>query len=409
MTRKTKHKAVPGAIVKYVILSVLSAAAFTASLFYTQTAIIHIGGYLSGAVANAAPHQLKFILNYSMPIIDICYNSGIASVSVLDEVRKIFCSVYGISFTDPVSILGAQFSAMESYNRIKRAAAPPDGNEQGEPNREDSPIHAESSISTEDEYELTPRDTDKDDKNLIAGQKVSIRNETKIKIDIDQLGKEPLKINFAKKGPAVLIYHTHTTEAYSRVYKFLGGEDPRWDRNPKNSVVRVGSELATKLKKKYGIDVIHNGSVHDYPSYSGSYDRSLNTAQNILKSYPSIRIVLDIHRDALDAGRALRMVKNIEGDNAAQIMFVVGTNEGGLWHPHWRENLKLAIELQTRMNALYPGLARPINLRTGRFNQHISSGALLVEIGADGNTLEESLRSTEYIARVLAEIISEAK
>lgn len=406
MTRKTKHKMGTGAIIKYVIVSILSAAVFIATLFYTVTAVASVGGYASKVVTGISPQQFKFVLNCSMPIINICYNSGMASISVLGEVRNIFCSVYGISFTSPISILGAQFSAMESYNRTRKTVTPHDENKQSEPEQGEGLIHAESSIRSEDEYEITPRD--KENENIIEGQKVSIRNETKIKVDIDELGREPLKIRFYSKGPAVLIYHTHTTEAYSRVYKFLGGKDPRWDTNPQNSVVRVGSELAAKLKKKHGIDVIHNGSVHDYPSYSGSYERSLNTVQSILKSYPSIKIVLDIHRDAL-SDEPLRMVKSIEGMNAAQIMLVVGTNEGGLWHPYWRENLKLAVKLQTRMNALYPGLARPINLRTGRFNQHVSSGALLLEVGGDGNTLEEALRSTEYIAGVLAEVISDAK
>jgi len=160
---------------------------------------------------------------------------------------------------------------------------------------------------------------------------------------------------------------------------------------------------AQTLRKKYGIEVIHNATVHNHPSDTGAYGRSLNTAANILKSYPSIKIVLDIHRDGLGEGK-LRVATKINNKDAAKIMFVVGTDGTGLEHPNWRENLKLAIKLQQKLNEKYPGITRPIYISRNRYNQHLTNGSLIVEIG--GNTINECLESTKYLAEVLNDVIN---
>jgi stage II sporulation protein P len=151
--------------------------------------------------------------------------------------------------------------------------------------------------------------------------------------------------------------------------------------------------------------MLHNGTIHDYPNYKSSYANSLSTVKKYLKSYPSLRILLDIHRDGLGAGNPkLRVNTKINGKNAAQIMFVVGTNGTGLEHPNWRENLKLALKLQEKLNSKYPGLAKPIYISKNRYNQHETNGALIIEIGGDGNLLSECLESTKYLAEVIGEI-----
>lgn len=151
--------------------------------------------------------------------------------------------------------------------------------------------------------------------------------------------------------------------------------------------------------------MIHNATVHNQPSDTGAYGRSLNTATNILKSYPSIKIVLDIHRDGLGESK-LRVASKINGKDTAKIMFVVGTDGTGLEHPNWRENLKLALKLQQKLNEKYPGITRPVYMSRNRYNQHLTNGSLIVEIGGDGNTINECLESAKYLAEVLNEVIN---
>lgn len=369
-----------------------------------------VSKYVFETIRNTETQTYKDILSHAMPIIDVCYNSGTASLSFSGELHKLFEILYGINLMNPQTILNSQFAIIGGYSAIRRSeleTTPLKTEEEKNPPQHEY-TQDDNHLTNDDDYEQQKKQPE-DDKDLIMGQKVAIRNETDLDLDIDALAAEPLELNFSGKGPSVLILHTHTTESYSKVYKFLESDEPGWDRNPKNNVVRVGAELADKLKKLYGIDVIHNGTVHDYPSYSGSYNRSLETAQRILKSYPTINIVVDIHRDGLSENKKFRAVKNINGVNAAQIMFVVGTDESGLYHPNWKENFKLAIQLQKRLNAWYPELARPINLRTGRFNQHVAPGALIIEVGGDGNTLEEALESTTFLARAIGSLKEELK
>ena len=168
------------------------------------------------------------------------------------------------------------------------------------------------------------------------------------------------------------------------------------------SVVRVGTEIASVLEAA-GIRVLHDKTLHDYPSYSGAYNRSLTTVEQYLERYPSIVLVLDVHRDAISdsAGNMYKVVSGVFGVNAAQMSFVIGTDGGGLSHPNWRENLKVATAIQQTLCADFPTLMRPITVRNSRYNQHTTTGSLLVEMGAAGNSLDEAL----FSARLLGEAI----
>ena len=128
------------------------------------------------------------------------------------------------------------------------------------------------------------------------------------------------------------------------------------------------------------------------------------TIETYLKSYSSIKLGIDIHRDAIQKEK-LRVVKDIEGAKAARIMFVVGTEEYGLMNPRWRENLKLAIKLQQSLNKQCPGLARHIYITPYRYNQHLADNSLLIEMGGNGNTAEECLRSVKYLSRAIDEVM----
>ncbi len=209
------------------------------------------------------------------------------------------------------------------------------------------------------------------------------------------------------EGPQVLILHTHGSEAYTM--------PPGLEYEPTSecrttdctcNVVRVGDELAGVLEAA-GLTVVHDTTLHDYPEYSGAYDRSLTTAKAYLEQYPSIQFILDVHRDAISDGNGgmYKVVSDVAGQNAAQLSFVVGTDGGGLEHPLWQENLKLAAAITQCLAEDYPTLMRPITVRNSRYNQHLTTRTLLVEVGAAGNSLDEALLSARLLGNALAEVI----
>lgn len=168
------------------------------------------------------------------------------------------------------------------------------------------------------------------------------------------------------------------------------------------SVARVGTELTNYLKKK-GFNVTHNTTYHDYPAYSGSYARSLETIQNILTG-TNTQIVIDLHRDAVGSSSEYAPTVKINDKYAAQMMFVIGTDGGGLEHPNWKQNLKMAVKIQQKANEMYPGLFRPIIIRNSRYNQHLTTGSSIIEVGATGNTLDQCILSMQCLANIFEEI-----
>lgn len=204
----------------------------------------------------------------------------------------------------------------------------------------------------------------------------------------------------------IVIFHTHTCESYTPTENFnyeMTGNYRTTDIN--YSVARVGTELKGLLENR-GYNVMHNTTLHDYPSYSGSYGNSMQTVNNILKDN-NAQMLIDLHRDAVGNGSDYGPTVKINDETVAQLMIVIGTDAGGLEHPNWRENLKFAIKLQAKANEMYPGLFRPINLSTARYNQNLSKGAMIIEVGATGNTMEQSLGSMKYLASVIDEVMKE--
>ena len=235
---------------------------------------------------------------------------------------------------------------------------------------------------------------------------IVVRNHTTFDIDIQALLAEPLQF-LPAEHPSVLIYHTHGTESFEPHGDDWYDNTDNYRTNDTNlNITRVGREIAAIFEDR-GIHVLHNQYLHDYPSFRGSYGRSLSTAARYLDHHPEIQIIFDIHRDAvLDAnGHYLRTVANIDGVEAGQIMLVVGTDHAGLYHPNWRENFSFALRLQRAMLDYHPSLARPIALREERFNAHLAPGAILVEIGMCGNTLQEALAAGRIFAEIAADVI----
>ena len=202
----------------------------------------------------------------------------------------------------------------------------------------------------------------------------------------------------------VVIYHTHTCESYTPSEKFnyeMTGNYRTTDLN--YSVSRVGDELQSYLEQ-YGFNVAHDKTINDYPAYTGSYNRSLKAVNNVLSNIES-DIVIDLHRDAVGSSSDYAPRAKIGDEEAAQIMFVIGTDGGELEHPNWQQNLKFAIKIQQKANELYPGLFRPIILRNSRYNQHVAKAAVIIEVGATGNTLEQCLASMKYLAKIMNEAL----
>lgn len=209
------------------------------------------------------------------------------------------------------------------------------------------------------------------------------------------------------EGPQILIVHTHGSEAYAQTDgDTYEPSDPYRTTDCTHNVVRVGEEMATVFRA-HGFGVVHDPTLYDYPSYTGAYDRSGAAVEQWLSKYPTIKIVLDVHRDALvgNDGQVYKMVAQEAGQKVAQVMLVVGSDGGGKEHPRWRDNLAFAVLLQQGLTRGYSQLARPIVLRNSRYNQQLLPGSLLVEVGGHGNTLTEAVDAArlwaDNVARTL--------
>ena len=228
---------------------------------------------------------------------------------------------------------------------------------------------------------------------------VKIKNQTDY-----QLTQEMLTPDITIENKNILIFHTHSCESYTASEQYPYTPTGNFRTTDLNfTVTRVGTELTNQLQQ-YGYNVIHDTSYHDYPSYNGSYTNSLKTVENLLQTNSS-DIIIDLHRDAIGSRSDYAPTVKIGDEECAQIMFVIGTNAGGLWHPNWNQNLKFAVKVQEKAEELYPGLFKPIMLTTSRYNQHTGKYANIMEVGATGNTLEQCLTSMKYLAKVMDEIM----
>ena len=206
--------------------------------------------------------------------------------------------------------------------------------------------------------------------------------------------------------PQILIYHTHATESYTPTRDSRYPPGYSWRSTDKGqNMVQVGRVMADTLNS-LGYNTIQDATLHDYPSYNGSYDLSKKTVEKYLEKYPSIKIVLDVHRDAVERdGRLINPVVNINGEKHAQIMIISGCDNGYMNMPNYVENLKFATNLQNQLAKDRPGLARPVLFDYRNYNQQLSTGALLVEIGTHGSTLQQAENSRRAFAQSLGNML----
>lgn len=237
---------------------------------------------------------------------------------------------------------------------------------------------------------------------------VYIYNSTKYTLSPDSLQQLFSAELTGDTGPQILILHTHGSEAYTPADSsgIVWSGDCR-TTDSRYNVVRMGDAMA-EVFGKAGISVLHDRTLYDYPEYSGAYDRSLAAINHYLEQYPSIHFVLDVHRDAIEDsdGSQIKVVSDVgTAGTAAQLSLVVGSDGGGLYHPNWMENLRLATAIQEEILRQYPTLMRPLLLRNSRYNQHVTAGSLLVEVGTAGNAPEEAELSAKLFAQGMVEVL----
>ncbi len=279
--------------------------------------------------------------------------------------------ILGFDVTNPKEIMDTSSSGMENAPSPSPTVVPPS--------------KPETKLPTKEE---------------IAVAELKLNNATDYEVNIDELCNEELDFKLEFNNPEVLIVHTHTTECYSG--DAMSGENER-TTNEAYNMCQIG-EIIAKTLEKHGIGTIHDKTIHDYPTYQTAYSKAMKTIQKNIENNPSIKVVLDVHRDAYiyPDGSRLKVSTDINGENVAQAMLVLGTDSLGLEHSNWRSNLKFASKVQQAAQHLYPGLMRPVNLRRERFNMHLTKGSLLLEIGSNGNSLGEAEATAEYIGNAIA-------
>ena len=219
--------------------------------------------------------------------------------------------------------------------------------------------------------------------------------------DISALLTAPLDMDLRSGEPTVLILHSHGSECYTGTQEQV---EPYRSLDDSQNMIAVGDQVA-QLLEAGGITVVHDRNIYDYPDYNGAYTAARKAIQAYLAEYPTIQLVLDLHRDAAD-GDAGQLVTSatVDGQPSAQLMMVVGTDGTGLYHPDWQENLALALKLNVLLEQENPGITRPISLRSQRFNMDLTPGSLLIEVGAAGNTLEEAKTAATALAEAILKL-----
>ena len=239
---------------------------------------------------------------------------------------------------------------------------------------------------------------------------VYLKNNTELDINLKDFVNGKLGFDIQKNGePQVLILHTHATESYLRHNEnyYTDTDLARTTDNAYN-MVALGKIISDRLNEA-GIVTLHDTTQHDYPSYSESYSRAAKTICSYTEKYPSIKIVIDLHRDAIAANDTdkVKVTTEIDGKKAAQIMLVMGSQSGSVKNfPNWKENLKLATKLQQTIEVMYPSLARSIHFMPKNYNESLTNGSMLIEIGTDGNTLDEAKYSAELLSNALINLLN---
>ena len=236
-----------------------------------------------------------------------------------------------------------------------------------------------------------------------------VKDSTGSGTDLSAALQEEPSVHLKQDGSVeILIYHTHTSEAYSQSYTgFYYTDMETRTTNQEQSVVAAGEALKQALEAA-GFGVVHDTTVND-TLYNGSYDRSWEVLQKNLAEYPTIQVTIDVHRDSMttDSGVKYKPTATINGRKAAQVMLIAGCDADGGWgdFPRWEENLRLALRVQESLETLYPGLARPLNFSNSKYNMNATPGSMLVEVGTEVNTVSEAVYAGQLVGQALAPVL----
>jgi stage II sporulation protein P len=338
-------------------------------------------------------------------------NNGQEDETIDINIDKKFSDAFfylsGFRLDKPETIVDAQIPSIHNYSEMYVSFASQQENlSLNEENRADEIEQEQNEKEKNNEQNaVKPKESLTREKNVV------LINETNYKIDLKSIIDSKLKIEQKPKSPQILIYHTHSCEAYtpSKTFNFTPTDTDRTE-DTRFNVIKVGDELTRILSKQYGYNVIHDKTIHDAKSYNSAYTKSLKTIEGYVKKYPSIGLIIDVHRDASNSGgKKLRVATKVGKSYASNVMVVIGSDARGVPHPNWRENLKLGVKFIQKLNTMYPGMGRGVNLKEGRFNQFLSKNSIIMEVGGNGNTLDEALESTKYISQAVNELLKEAK
>ncbi len=344
--------------------------------------LVLAGGFAAARLFPGQKQELAFSDEFYKTILQNELNQPLEEEKTAGDVLK---KILGFDPDDARSIL-----KKSSFIYEEAEAAPPS-------DQTPAPTEAPAAPAPAEEHNI-------EEVKIAKGMEIS--NKTSIQVNPEELAAQSLAYTIGDDGPQVLVVHTHTTESFtdSGKTKYSATDSDRSTDETKN-ITAVG-EAITQILNESGIQTIHDKTVHDYPSYSGAYTRSMATVRQNLADHPTIKVVLDVHRDGLVRadGTKLKVAADINGIKTAQCMFVIGSN-ANLTHDHWQENMKLACKLQQCANEMFPGLMRPINLREERFNQQATMGSIIIEVGSNGNTLEEAVQGAKDMAAVLVKVL----
>ena len=227
------------------------------------------------------------------------------------------------------------------------------------------------------------------------------------RLSVDSAEISPLSrgLDFRGSSPRILIYHTHTTEAYTATEASPYVQTGAYRTSDAGkSVLAVGEALAERLRTEYGFAVIHDVTDHEPPSLKTAYSRSEQTMRRYLEAYPSLVLFIDIHRDAGSDPKDYVMV---DGSPTARLMCVVGQGTKYEDKPDFDRNYALALALTEHLRSVEKRLARDVRVKSGRYNQHVGKLSLLIEVGHNANTLEQALHAVPSLAESLALTLAE--
>lgn len=220
------------------------------------------------------------------------------------------------------------------------------------------------------------------------------------KLDVGQFLTFDATMKQDNSLPQILIYHTHSQEGF--VDSVAG--------DPSTTIVGVGEKLAGILREEYGFNVIHDTGIYDLPNRDYAYSVSAPAIEKILAENPSIEVVIDLHRDGVSG--TTHLVQEVGGRQTAQFMFFNGIsylNATGdidyLKNPYIKENLAFSFQMKLAADRYYPGFARNIYLKGLRYNMHYRPKSLLIEVGAQTNTVQEAMNAAEPLAQILAMVL----